>query len=116
MAGKDRVVIPQEAAQVLATFATTFQRTVDEQMMQLWFQSTLAQVDADVAWEVVDVIVREDERFPTPARFNALRRGVERRQEQPYQALAGPTPEPDWVKQLIADTRARYLNKPKGQR
>jgi hypothetical protein len=111
-------VIAQEAAAVLATFATTFGRNVDETMMDLWFKSTLQHIDADLAWSVVEVVVKEDERFPTPARFNAIRGGIERRQHQPFTALpSAPISESehDRVHRLIAETRDTYL-KPKGKR
>lgn len=106
---------PQEAAKLLAAFSSAYSRSVDEQAAQLWYQSTLCNVDYQVGLEVADRLVSEDNYFPTPARFNEMRRAVERDHAQPHKALSMPLPsndERDRVKELIADMRRRIHNGP----
>lgn len=98
-----------EAAFVLATFASAFGREVDESAMELWYGSTLERCDPSVAARTIERIVAEDEWFPTPARFNAVRRAVERGMEPPHRALPAPLidqSERERVHALITKTRA----------
>ena len=100
---------PQEAAQLLAAFASAYHRTVDESEARLWYQSTLHRIDYQTALKIADRIVTEDKYFPTPARFGEMRRAVERDMEQPYKALPMPAPleaERERVAALIAKTRS----------
>lgn len=106
---------PQEAAKLLAAFASAFGRQVDEPTAQVWYQSTLSRVDYPVALRVADRIVSEDTRFPTPARFNEVRRAVERDREQPYKTLPQATPSDDErsrVKQIVTTIRKRLHDGP----
>ena len=75
----------QEAASVMAAFATAFRSTIDESHMALWYESVLSRCDAQDAARAVERIVATDERFPTPARFSAVLKAVERR--EPSRAL-----------------------------
>lgn len=106
---------PKEAAQLLAAFASAYSKPLDESAVELWYQSTLHKVDYAVAMKVADRIVSHDEWFPTPARFNEVRRVVERDQAEPFRALPSPEPaegERSRVKQLIADMRKRLRDGP----
>lgn len=101
---------PQEAAQLLAAFASAYGRSVDETTARLWYESTLHKLDYQTALRIADLLITEDKFFPTPARFGEMRRAVERDLEQPYKALPSPAPsmtERQRVAELIASTRKR---------
>lgn len=100
----------EQAAGAMAVLRTAYNRDIDEQTMQVWYGSALERCAVDVARQVVERIVNEDQFFPTPARFNEVRRAVERAMEPTYAALPA-APEPpatvDRVKQIIAETRSK---------
>lgn len=100
----------QQAAQAMAVLASTYSKTIDPEQMSVWFGSCLEKCPVDIAREAVAVIIRDDQFFPTPARFNEVRRAVERAHEPSVQALP-PAPRTDQqvdrVKQIIAETRAQ---------
>ncbi len=92
-----------EAAQCLAIMAAPFPWDVDDDQAEVWYQAALQRCDLAVGIEVAVRIVETDERFPTPARFNAERATYEREQyaaereaeqRNGQRALEGiPTPE-----------------------
>jgi hypothetical protein len=97
-----------DAAKVLAVFSSCYRQNVDETTAELWYSTTLQNCDAEIGSEVARRIVEADDWFPTPARFNALRKNVERGREAPYRAVdAAPTTqtERDRIHQIITDTR-----------
>lgn len=101
---------PAEAAKVMAVLATAYNRDVTEETVGLWFQSCLSHTDYAVAELVVERIVSEDQWFPAVARFNEVRRTVERGLEEPVQALpAAPasSDERERVKDIIDVTRRK---------
>lgn len=101
---------PTDAAKVLAIFATAYGKTVDETAMDLWYQSSLQRCDPDIAAQVAERIVSTDQWFPTPARWNEVRRAVERDRAQPHQALeAAPVSETEKqrVARMIEEARTK---------
>lgn len=90
----------QQAAGAMATLATAYRQTIDEEQMALWYRSVLEPCAVEAARLVVERIVSEDEWFPTPARFNEVRRAVERGLEPSVQALP-PAPPTDAAKNAV---------------
>lgn len=100
----------QQAAQAMAVLASAYSKTLDDAQMAVWYGSALERVDVAVARETVSTIIRDDQFFPTPARFNEVRRAVERAHEPTFAALPAAPQAPeqvDRVKQIIAETRAQ---------
>lgn len=62
-----------EAAQVLATMAAVHPWDVTSDQAEVWYQAALHPVGLDEGLAVAMRIVETDERFPTPARFLAVR-------------------------------------------
>lgn len=100
----------REAAEVMAYLASAFHRELDSAALEVWYQSALQGCDADVGVEVARWIVRDDEWFPTPARFGEVRRAVLRGREDAVVALPPAPPADDErarVRAVIAEARAK---------
>ena len=62
---------------MLAALATAFHHTLDPAASELWFGSCLERIDREVGERTVRRLVADDQRWPTPARFNEVRRAVD---------------------------------------
>lgn len=97
----------------MAVLRSAFSKDIDDRTMEVWYGSALERCSVDVARETVARIINEDQFFPTPARFNEVRRAVERAQEPTYAALppAPQTPnQHDRIKAHIANARELIAN------
>lgn len=81
-------MIRADAAQVLKILSAPHGFTIEPDTMDVWFQAALERCDPTLATEVAVRLVEKEERFPTPARFNAERAGVERERYEAIRAAA----------------------------
>lgn len=97
-----------EAAQVLAILAAPHNRDVSHDTAEVWYRTALERIDLDTALEVAVRLVETEERFPTPARFNAERSAMARmeRQYNEYHRQLPPAPvDPTTAARLVAEAR-----------
>lgn len=80
----------KDAQKLLAVMAVAYTHEVDEAEAQLWFDACLAHVDTRVANRAVLRIVTEDKFWPTPARFNEMRRAIQAADEPQPALETGP--------------------------
>lgn len=98
----------REAAELLRALAAAFGRRVDQAVQDVWWNSALQHCPYPDGCRTVAAIIATDERFPTPARFNAVRRALAPR--HPVQVLDPPpvpATERERVRDLVAATRTR---------
>lgn len=100
-----------EAAQVLAVLAAPYPgEPVTDDAAEVWYQSTLSQLEASEALSVVRDLVRHERFRPTPAVFNEALRvrrvhgAVEQRPALPAPSVAPETATENRVR-LIAEMR-----------
>lgn len=98
-----------EAAQVLAIMAAPHSRDVGMDTAEVWYRSALAGTDLALGLEVAVRLVETEERFPTPARFNAERRSLAIRHRELERSdllgIPGPPPDPAQQAQVVAGLR-----------
>lgn len=71
--------------------AVAYSRQVTEDELELWYDTVLHATSAGIAGRAILRIVGEDTHWPTPARFNAVRRAVQADDEPTVLGLeAGP--------------------------
>lgn len=85
-----------EAARLLTALGSGWpQVTLTADQAEVWYRSALERTTFDVGLAVVMRLVETEERFPTVARFNEVRRAVERRNsesDEPPKAIEAALP------------------------
>lgn len=103
----------REAAEIVAVLRTSG-LSVDDVTIRVWFESALRSVDAEEGRRVALAMVAESSDYPTPARFNAMRRElrdvVRLPEREAFAALPAPAPDSERIRAHMAEIREKLKN------
>lgn len=89
-----------QAARLMTAMGVVWSHSLSDDELEIWYSTVLESCEPLVGEEVVRRLITEDKRWPRPARFNEMRREVERSMEPPsYPAL-----EPEQGDRFVSDT------------